>query len=143
MNKYIINGNEYEATVNNFSGNRAEVTVNGVTYNVEICSKYSHMPTPAVSESANLASEATASVTQESIPARSEGGKKVTSPLPGVVVGVKVKVGDKVKCGQVLAVLEAMKMENEIQSEFDGVVTSVNVNSGDSVLEGETLVTIG
>ena len=64
-------------------------------------------------------------------------GKAVVAPLPGVIVGLKVSVGDVIKAGQVVAVLEAMKMENDIQAEFDGTVTAVNVNQGDSVLEGE------
>ena len=67
----------------------------------------------------------------------------VASPLPGVIVSVNVRPGDKVKAGQVVAVLEAMKMENEIQSEYDGVVTSVKVAQGDSILEGSPIVTIG
>ena len=67
----------------------------------------------------------------------------MTSPLPGVIIAVKVNAGDTVKAGQVVAILEAMKMENEIQAEQDGVITSVNVAKGDSVLEGATIVTIG
>lgn len=69
-------------------------------------------------------------------------GKAVVAPLPGVIIGVKVGVGDVVKAGQVVAVLEAMKMENDIQSEFDGTVTAVNVAQGDSVLEGAAIVII-
>ena len=53
------------------------------------------------------------------------------------------KVGDKIKAGQVVAILEAMKMENEIQSEYDGTVTSINVSQGDSVLEGAPIVMVG
>ena len=69
-------------------------------------------------------------------------GKTVVAPLPGVIIGVKVSVGDVVKAGQVVAVLEAMKMENDIQAEFDGTVTAVNVAQGDSVLEGAAIVII-
>lgn len=70
------------------------------------------------------------------------GGKTVKSPLPGVMIAVKVNVGDEVKAGDVVAVLEAMKMENEIQSEYDGTVTAVNVAPGDSVLEGALIVSL-
>jgi len=73
---------------------------------------------------------------------RAAGGKVIKSPLPGVIVAVKVNAGDKVKAGDVVAVLEAMKMENEIQSEYDGTVASVNVSQGDSILEGAVIVTI-
>jgi len=73
---------------------------------------------------------------------RAAGGKIIKSPLPGVIVAVKVNAGDKIKAGDVVAVLEAMKMENEIQSEYDGTVASVNVSQGDSILEGAVIVTI-
>ena len=66
----------------------------------------------------------------------------MTSPLPGVIITLKVNVGDTVKPGQVVAVLEAMKMENDIEAEFGGTVTAVNVAKGDSVLEGAAIVTI-
>ena len=68
--------------------------------------------------------------------------KTVVSPLPGVVVDVKVAAGDMVKAGQTVAVLETMKMENDILAECDGVVASVDVKNGDSVLEGAVLLTI-
>ena len=74
--------------------------------------------------------------------AHAPGDKAIKSPLPGVIVAVKVNVGDAVKAGQVVAVLEAMKMENEIQSEYDGTVASVNVSQGDSVLEGALIVSL-
>lgn len=66
----------------------------------------------------------------------------VTAPLPGVIIAVKVNVGDQVKAGQTVAILEAMKMENELQAEHAGTVQAVNVSKGDSVLEGTTIVTI-
>ena len=68
--------------------------------------------------------------------------RAVVSPLPGVVVDVKVAAGDVVKAGQTVAVLEAMKMENDILAECDGMVASVSVKDGDSVLEGAVLLTI-
>ena len=69
-------------------------------------------------------------------------GKPVTSPLPGVIIEVSVKVGDTVKAGQQVAVLEAMKMENAIETVSAGTVTAIHVNKGDSVLEGAPIVTI-
>ena len=67
----------------------------------------------------------------------------MTSPLPGVIIAVKVNVGDAVKAGQEVAVLEAMKMENSIEATHDGTVTAIHVAKGDSVLEGAPVVTIG
>jgi glutaconyl-CoA/methylmalonyl-CoA decarboxylase subunit gamma len=71
------------------------------------------------------------------------GGQKVEAPMPGTILSIAVKAGDAVKKGQVLAVLEAMKMENEIVSPYDGKVVSVGVSKGDSVNPGDLLVQIG
>ena len=76
-------------------------------------------------------------------PAASGAGKPVTSPLPGVIIAVKVNVGDTVKAGQEVAILEAMKMENSIEAVQDGTVTAIHVSKGDSILEGSPIVTIG
>ena len=72
----------------------------------------------------------------------SGAGKSVTAPLPGVIIDIRVAAGDQIKAGQVIAILEAMKMENEIQAESDGTIISVHVGKGDSVLEGTAIVTI-
>jgi biotin carboxyl carrier protein len=64
------------------------------------------------------------------------------APLPGVITSIKVKAGDSIKSGQVVAVLEAMKMENDLQSEVDGTVREVKVEKGDSVLEGAVIITL-
>lgn len=141
--KYIINDMEYNVTVNSVAGDKAEVTVNGVVYQVKIENNEVVNAVPASAQPA-AAPVAAAPVSPAAPAAPAAGaGKPVKSPLPGVIVAVKVKVGDTVKNGQVVAVLEAMKMENEIQAEFDGVVTSVNVSQGDSILEGAPIVTIG
>ena len=130
--QYRINGTDYNVEINSYSGSKAEVTVNGVVYQVEIGSN--EAPTP-VGKPAPVAPVAPVAASEEARP--------VCSPLPGVIIGVKVKAGDVVKAGQVVAILEAMKMENEIQAEFDGTVTSVDVSQGDSILEGAPIVTIG
>ena len=138
--KYIINDMEYNVTVNSVTGDKAEVTVNGVVYQVKIENNEVVNAVPASVQPA--AAPVAAAPVSPAAPAAG-AGTPVKSPLPGVIVAVKVKVGDAVKNGQVVAVLEAMKMENEIQAEFDGVVTSVNVSQGDSILEGAPIVTIG
>lgn len=140
--KFKINGNEYNVSINSVEGKNASVTVNGTPYVVEMeeapaCAPVQSAPAaPAQTSPAPVAAPAPA-------PKTAGSGKPVTSPLPGVIIAVKVNVGDTVKSGQVVAVLEAMKMENEIQAESDGVVATVNVSKGDSVLEGATIVTIG
>lgn len=135
---YKINGNEYQVSVNSLVGNHAEVQVNGVTYQVEISDK----STCIDRDSKTITSIATTSERTSVINTKVEK-KLVTAPLPGVIVALKVQVGGQVKAGQTIAVLEAMKMENDIQSEYDGVILSVDVNTGDSVLEGTTIVTVG
>ena len=84
-----------------------------------------------------------AQTTQVVKPAAASGGKSgVKSPLPGVILDIKVNVGDTVKKGQTIVILEAMKMENNINADKDGKITAINVNKGDSVLEGTDLVII-
>ena len=135
MKVYKINGNSYEVAIKSVDGTQAEVTVNGVTYKVETGNV---PPVQAVSgdveRSENVPQNAAA-------PVAGKAGA-VTAPLPGVIVEVKGSPGEVVKAGQVVAVLEAIKMEKEIQAESDGVVTAVNVSQGDSVLEGAPIVTI-
>ena len=70
------------------------------------------------------------------------GATKVTAPMPGTILGVKVNPGDSVKKGQVLLILEAMKMENEIVAPVDGTIATVNVSKGTSVNAGDLLVSM-
>ena len=70
-------------------------------------------------------------------------GSPVKAPLPGTITELKVNVGDAVKVGDIVMVLEAMKMQNNIESEYEGTVTSITVKQGESVMEGAVLMTIG
>ena len=135
MKVYKINGNSYEVAIKSVDGTHAEVTVNGVTYKVET----GNVP-PVQAVSGDV--ERFENVPQKAaVPAGDRSGT-VTAPLPGVIVEIKVSPGEVVKAGQVVAVLEAMKMENEIQSEYDGIVASVDVSQGDSILEGAVIVSL-
>ena len=147
--KFKINGNEYNVAINSVEGNIADVTVNGTSYQVEMENAPAAAPVaavpvaPAVTVSAPAPQAAPAVAPAPAPAAKPAGaGKAVTAPLPGVIIGVKVNVGDVIKPGQVVAVLEAMKMENDIEAELGGTVTAVNVAKGDSVLEGAAIVTI-
>lgn len=141
--KFKINGNQYNVEVNSVSGNIADVTVNGTSYQVEMedAPAVPAAPVQAVQPAATVS--APAAPQSAAKPAASGAGKAVKSPLPGVILSINVNVGDSVKAGQTVAVLEAMKMENEIQAEFDGTVTAINAAKGDSVLEGAAIVTLG
>lgn len=142
--KFKINGNYYNVAINSTNGNLADVTVNGVSYQVEM---ENAMPAAPV-QSAPAQKAAPQAPVQAAAPAPAPAakpsgeGKPVTSPLPGVIIEVSVKEGDTVAAGQKVAVLEAMKMENEIQADRAGVVTKINVSKGDSILEGAAIVTI-
>ena len=133
--KFKINGNEYNVAINSVADGIADVTVNGNQYKVEMADA----PAAPVQQPVAPVQAAQA---QTLAAVASAAGKPVVSPLPGVIIAVKVNVGDVVKAGQTVAVLEAMKMENDIQAECDGTVTAVKVVKGDSVLEGAVIVII-
>ena len=139
--KFKINGNEYNVEINSVEGNLADVTVNGAAYKVEMENAPAAPAAPAAPV-AQVKQEAPAAAPAKPAPAPAGAGKAVTSPLPGVIIEVSVKEGQAVKAGQKIAVIEAMKMENEIQATSDGTVTAVLVNKGDSVLEGAEIVKI-
>ena len=141
--RFKINGNDYEVAINSVEGKNASVTVNGTAYQVELEEAPAAPVQAPVAAPAPAQSPAPAQASAPAAPAAAAGsGKAVTSPLPGVIIAVKVNVGDKVKAGQEVAVLEAMKMENSIEATQDGTVTAINVAKGDSVLEGAPIVTI-
>ncbi len=138
--KYKINGNIYKVAIGDIEDNIAHVEVNGTPYTVEM-EKAPQPAKPVVKPVANKPAPAPA--TPVSKPAATPSGKSgVKSPLPGVILEIKVKVGDVVKRGQTVIILEAMKMENNINADKDGTITAINVNKGDSVLEGTDLVII-
>lgn len=140
---FKINGNRYDVAVNSISDNIADVTVNGVAYQVEIENQTAVPAMPQPASPAAVQPVKTSTLSSPAPSTTSGSVNTVKSPLPGVIIAIKVKVGDAVKSGQTVAVLEAMKMENDIQAECDGVVTAVNAAQGDSVLEGAAIVTIG
>ena len=144
--KYEIGGVVYEVTVKSVDDDRAEVEVNGESYSVNINhdEKPASRPVlqrPAVPPVAPITPAAAPAGGAASAPRRSApaggGAGAIMSPLPGVITHVMVK------SGQTLMVLEAMKMENNIEANRDGKVTSIAVREGTSVMEGETLITIG
>ncbi|MCC8094635.1 MAG: biotin/lipoyl-binding protein [Tannerellaceae bacterium] len=137
--KYKINGSNYTVVVNQVEDTVAEVEVNGTPYKV-------HMDKPAKKQVVTVKRPAQAPTTATGAPVVNRSAAvagRVKSPLPGVILEVKCKVGDTVKRGQTLVILEAMKMENSINADRDGKVTEIKVNKGDSILEGADLVIIG
>ncbi len=154
--RYTINGHPYEVTIHSADEEMAEVEVNGHRYSVRLSDETASEPAKRISkptpEPAVAASEAPVPVTPEeaptaparqSQPKRAAGGREVIAPLPGLIREVLVAEGDQVKKGQKIMVLEAMKMENEINADSDGTITSLLVAKGDSVQGGDPLATIG
>ena len=140
--KYKINGNLYNVVIGDIEDNIAHVEVNGTHYTVEMEKKPKAAPAPKpvarpVAKPAAAPAPASAPASK---PAAGKSGVK--SPLPGVILDIKVKEGDEVKKGQTVIILEAMKMENSINADKDGKVTAINVSKGESVLEGTDLVII-
>ena len=140
--KFKINGKDFHVAVNGISGTKADVTVNGVNYDVELENAVAPVQQAAPAQTAPVAPVASAPKAQAAAPAHATGGKAITSPLPGVIISVDVKEGSVVKRGQKVAVIEAMKMENDILADADGTVTAVHVSKGDTVAEDAKIVTI-
>ena len=136
--KFKINGKDYAVAIGEADGKMLTVNVNGADYQVEL------EKAPASAGNVPAPASAPAGVPAPAAPSTNAGaGEKVNSPLPGVILEVSVTVGQAVKSGQKVVVLEAMKMENEIPAPKDGTVTAIHVQKGDSILEGAPVVTIG
>lgn len=142
--KFTINGNKYETEVLHIEDNVAEIEVNGTKYYVEVNRDIKASKTPKLVRAAAVPStDAHPSLAKTSRPAGPKGAGAVKSPLPGVILEMLVKEGDTVKIGQRLLVLEAMKMENNIEADKAGTVTSILKQKGDSVMEGDVIIIIG
>lgn len=156
--EYKVKGVDYVVEIQDIEGNIANVTVNGIPFEVEM-----KQPVKAGKQKVKLSEErrvkseefnssssatnASSATNESSAPitkpaAAAASGKPVVAPLPGTINEIKVKVGDKVNAGDTVVVLEAMKMQNDIDAETSGTIASINVNKGDAVMEGDTLVTI-
>ena len=154
--RYRINGHTYNIEIGAENGGIIEVSVNGKAYTVE---------RQEISTTADMAPKSISVQTTEALPkgtarpastpnvqatpvqatvpsALDANTAAVTAPLPGTIISIKVKPGDKVTANQTVAVLEAMKMENEIEAGYAGTVSEVKVAERDTVLEGAVLITI-
>lgn len=121
---------------------RFNVTVNGVTYDVVVEEVGGAPAAPVAAPTAPVAAPAAPAAAPAPKASGAQGAVKVTAPMPGTIMKVNVSVGAAVKKGDVLCVLEAMKMENDICAPEDGTVESVNVQKGASVNTDEVLVTL-
>ena len=139
--KYKINGLDYKVAVGEIDNNIAHLEVNGVPYTVEL--EEEKAAAPVVKRVAvSTPSSAPVAASQPKPAAAAAGEHVVASPLPGVIKDIYVKEGQQVKASDVVCILEAMKMGNEIHAGKDGVVKKVEVASEQSVLEGTTIMII-
>ena len=139
--KYKINGNEYAVAINEVCDTTAKVTVNGAEYTVEWEKPVEEKPVVKVQPIAAKPAAAPAPAAKPAAAAPA-GGYGIKTPLPGVIIDVKVNIGDTVAKGQTVVVLEAMKMENNINADRDGKVAAIQVAKGDTVADGAVLVVL-
>lgn len=140
--RFKIFGHDYESKVVRRDDDEIVFSVNGQEYKAYLQpskKKQFVKPTPKMNRPVAVPQAGT-KVTAE--PTGSKGAGAVKSPMPGLIIKINVRVGDEVKIGQTVAILEAMKMENAIQAPKDGKVSGIQVHEGDSVIEGQDIVII-
>jgi len=132
---FTIRGNKYTVNIHSFEENTIDLEVNGTPYSVELEQEVKTVKTPKLVRPAKVN-------TEEKKIQDTTGASKVVAPLPGTIIKLTKKEGDSVKKGDVVLIMEAMKMENNIMSEVDGTIKSYNVAEGDTVLQGDALLEI-
>lgn len=137
--KFKINGNDYAVAIGEADGKMLNVNVNGADYQVEL----ENAPVAAPAAPVAAAAAPAPAAAPAAAPKPAGAGQTIKSPLPGIIISIDVKEGQAIQRGQKVAVIEAMKMENDILAESDGTITAIHAHKGDSVLEGADIVTIG
>ena len=132
--EFTIRGNKYKVHLKDFEDNIATLEVNGTPFEVEIHRDVKKAKTP------KLVRQEVKRKPGEGLIQRSEKGNIVKSPLPGNIMKINVSVGDSVKKGDVLLVMEAMKMENNVLAEKDATIKEIKVSAGQAVLQDDVLI---
>ncbi len=136
--KFTINGNNYDVDIKSVEEQVISLELNGTPYAVKVDKEIKQTKTPkVVVQSAPAATD--------NIPKTAPAGalSEIKSPLPGTILDIVCKVGDQVAIGQKILVLEAMKMENNIEEDKAGVIKEIKISKGDAVMEGDVLIVIG
>lgn len=156
--QYKVQGVDYEVEIAEVEGKIARVNVNGIPFEIEMQKPINAAKHPALAatrQRVEPVAEAPAAPAAPATPAAAApqpaaasqqpvaGGTAVKAPLPGTIIDIKVSIGQQVNVGDSVIVLEAMKMQNNIEAESAGTVKAINVTKGDSVMEGAVLLTIG
>lgn len=138
--KLKINNKDYQVDVLGIEDSSATVRVNGVVYEVEVDRQIKSTKTPKLTRSAGVPSTDVETTTAKTSKPDAGKSRNIKSPLPGKILDIFVSIGDKVKVGQTVLCLEAMKMENNINADKEGVVKFIGVQKNDTVLEGDLLI---
>ncbi len=136
--KFKIRGNSYETVIKKIENDIVDIEINGTRYKVEIEREITKPKTPKL-----IRQRVTTDPDEASIKKQETKGIDINAPLPGTIVKIEVKIGDKVIEGDVLLIMEAMKMENNIMAEKGGIIKEIKVSEGQSVLQNDTLIVIG
>jgi len=136
--KFNINGVDYSVQINNVEDRTMELDVNGTAYTVLLDKEVKQTKTPTLMRSVTVPS--TDQGAAVNVAAKTG---TIKAPLPGTIIDIFVKPGDIVTIGQRIISLEAMKMENNIESDKAGTVTEIKTSKGEAVREGDTLIVIG
>jgi biotin carboxyl carrier protein len=143
--KVTVNGKPYEVSIGRITDERVDATVNGKTFSVQIeAPQRAASKTPRIETKPHVVNAAD-SPDRTSPPDKVArmGKGDILAPLPGLMLKILVKEGDSVAEGQTVAIMEAMKMENEIEAPFSGVVARIAVSPGENVLENALIMKIG
>ncbi len=132
--KFKIYDNNYNVRIISHEDNVVELEVNGTAYAVEMKAEVKKPKTPTLIRSAAKGSSAPVKVNPGS------STTKIVAPIPGTIVSIAIKVGDEIKVGDMLLVLDAMKMENHITAEKAGTVSAILVTAGQQVLQSDLLI---
>ena len=132
--KFKIKGNNYNVKILSHEGNEIQLEVNGTSYSAKMKEEIKKTKTPTLVRSASKRPAEPLKINPSS------SKTKIVAPIPGVVLSIDVKVGDTIKVGDRLLLLEAMKMENNIVSEKAGTITAVNITVGQQVLQNEIMI---
>ena len=136
--KFTINGNKYAVEIGSIEEQTIHLEVNGTPYSVLVDKEIKQQKTPKLVRSVAVPSTDQGAAVKSSVKTGT-----IKSPLPGTILDIFVKPGDKVTVGQRILLLEAMKMENNIESDKAGTVAEIKISKGDAVMEGDVLIVIG
>ena len=137
--KFTIRGNDYDVEIKEFEGNVAKIEVNGTAYDVQIHNKEIKTSKTPTLVRPNIPVDRKDSKIKKTVSSRAYA---VKAPLPGSIFKILKQVGDQVKKGDPILIMEAMKMENKITAEKEGVISSLKVKEGDTVLQNDVLAEI-